>query len=69
MIQQMNEFVSRGESFAVETTFSGMDYLIRIDNWKSSGYFIIVYYLNNAIKMLKYDITIWFYKGTLKDTF
>lgn len=41
----MKEVVSKGESFAVETTFSGMDYLSRINNWKSSGYSIIVYYL------------------------
>lgn len=45
MIQQMNEVTSKGESFAVETTFSGLDYLNKMNNWKSSGYFIIVYYL------------------------
>jgi len=45
MIQQMSEAVSKGESFAVETTFSGMDYSNRINNWKSAGYYIIVYYL------------------------
>ncbi len=45
MIQQMNEVVSKGKSFAVETTFSGMDYSSRINNWKSWGYYIVVYYL------------------------
>ncbi len=34
-----------GKSFAVETTFSGIDYSNRINNWKSAGYYIIVYYL------------------------
>lgn len=45
MIQQMNEFVSMNKSFAVETTFSGKDYIERIINWKSVNYEIIVYYL------------------------
>ncbi len=45
MIQQMNEFVSMNKSFAVETTFSGKDYIERINNWKSVNYEIIVYYL------------------------
>ena len=45
MIQQMNELASKGKSFAVETTFSSKDYIGRINNWKSAGYYIIVYYL------------------------
>jgi predicted ABC-type ATPase len=45
MIQQMNEFVSRSKSFAIETTFSGKDYVDRIKNWKSLYYKIIIYYL------------------------
>jgi predicted ABC-type ATPase len=45
MVQQMNELASKGKSFAVETTFSGKDYVGRINNWKSSDYCIIVYYL------------------------
>src|SRR3989339_102421 len=45
MIQQMNELALKGKSFAVETTFSSKDYIGRINNWKSSGYYIIVYYL------------------------
>lgn len=40
---QMSEAVSKGDSFAVETTFSGMDYSNRINNWKSAGYYIVVY--------------------------
>ncbi len=45
MIQQMNEFVFMNKSSAVETTFSGKDYIERINNWKSANYEIIVYYL------------------------
>jgi len=45
MLQQMNEMASKGKSFAVETTFSSKDYVGRINNWKASSYYIIVYYL------------------------
>jgi len=45
MIREMNEFVSLSKSFALETTFSGKDYVDRIKNWKSLDYEIIIYYL------------------------
>lgn len=45
MIQQMNEFVTLSKSFAIETTFSGNNYVDRIKKWKSLDYKIIIYYL------------------------
>jgi predicted ABC-type ATPase len=52
MIQQMKEFVSKGKSFAVETTFSGKDYVERIQNWKALGYKIIIYYFKlNSVEV------------------
>jgi predicted ABC-type ATPase len=45
MIQQINDCVRRGESFAFETTFSGKGYSEKIRNWKSLGYEVIIYYL------------------------
>lgn len=45
MIQQINDCVRRGESFAFETTFSGKGYAEKIRNWKSLGSEVIIYYL------------------------
>jgi predicted ABC-type ATPase len=58
MIQQMNEFVNKNQSFAFETTFSGKEYSEKIRNWKSKNYEVIIYYLklpsvNLAIERVK----------------
>jgi len=45
MIQQINEYVEKGESFAFETTLSGRGYIKKILNWKSMNYKIVIYYL------------------------
>ena len=45
MIQQMDEHVKKGESFAFETTLSGKGYIKKIKDWKSNKYKIILYYL------------------------
>jgi predicted ABC-type ATPase len=45
MIQQINDYLRRGESFAFETTFSGKGYAKKIREWKSLGYEVIIYYL------------------------
>ena len=45
MIQNINEFVKKGESFAFETTLSGKGYINKISNWKTKQYEIIIYYL------------------------
>ncbi len=58
MIQQMNEFVNKNQSFAFETTFSGKEYAEKIRSWKSQNYEVIIYYLklpsvNLAIERVK----------------
>ncbi len=45
MLQEMDEYASRGESFAFETTLSGRSYLNRIDQWRAAGYKISLYFL------------------------
>lgn len=61
MIQQMNEFVNKNQSFAFETTFSGKEYAEKIRNWKSKNYEVIIYYLklpsvNLAIERVKFRV-------------
>lgn len=41
----MDAIVSNRESFAFETTLSGLNYIDRIKNWKKIGYEIILYFL------------------------
>jgi predicted ABC-type ATPase len=62
MIQQMNEFVNKNQSFAFETTFSGKEYAEKIRNWKSKKYEVIIYYLklpsvNLAIERVKLRVS------------
>jgi predicted ABC-type ATPase len=45
MIQQINEFVRKNESFAFETTLSGKEYADKIRIWTSQKYKVIIYYL------------------------
>ena len=45
LIQQIDECVHKGFSFAFETTLSGKGYRKKIDLWKNLGYEIIIYYL------------------------
>ncbi|WP_321416814.1 zeta toxin family protein [uncultured Desulfobacter sp.] len=44
-LKRMNTIVSNRESFAFETTLSGLNYIDRIKNWKKIGYEIILYFL------------------------
>ncbi len=48
MLRQINECIRKGESFAFETTLSGRTYLDKINEIKSKGYKIIIYYLKLA---------------------
>ncbi len=41
----MDTIVSNKESFAFETTLSGLNYIDRIKHWKKTGYEIILYFL------------------------
>lgn len=45
MLKEIDECVAKGESFAFETTLSGLTYLRRIREWKKLGYFIHLYFL------------------------
>ncbi len=44
-LQKIEEIVKREESFAFETTLSGLNYVRRIRNWQNLGYEVILYFL------------------------
>ncbi len=45
MIEEMESFLGRGESFAVETTLAARGYIRRIPLWQSAGYAVKLIYL------------------------
>lgn len=45
MIEAIQEFVTKGESFAFESTLSGRSMLGLIEEWKGQGYRITIYFL------------------------
>ena len=45
MLQEMAHCATHGESFAFETTLSGVAYLRRIHEWKNLGYHISLFFL------------------------
>lgn len=45
MLAEMAACVGRGESFAFETTLSGLAYLRHIDQWRAQGYRVDLYFL------------------------
>ena len=45
MIKQIQESVEMGESFAFETTLSGLNYARRIPKWRKDGYFVSLFFL------------------------
>ena len=48
MIHQIDECIKKGESFAFETTLSGRTYIKKINEMKSKGYKIVIYFLKLA---------------------
>jgi predicted ABC-type ATPase len=61
MLARIERFVGRGESFAFESTLSGINYVKRIKNWKSKGYEITIYFLKlpsveTAIDRVEYRV-------------
>ncbi|MDY4282015.1 zeta toxin family protein [Xanthomonas sp. LF06-19] len=46
MLEEIDECVKRGESFAFETTLSGLAYRRHIDRWRSLGYHVSLYFLS-----------------------
>ncbi|MCL2831504.1 MAG: Zeta toxin family protein [Betaproteobacteria bacterium] len=45
MLEEIADCVRRGESFAFETTLSGLAYRRHIDQWRSLGYHVSLYFL------------------------
>jgi predicted ABC-type ATPase len=46
MLEEIDSCVRRGESFAIETTRSGLGYLARIKQWRAQGYHVRLYFLS-----------------------
>ncbi|KTF41016.1 zeta toxin family protein [Xanthomonas translucens] len=46
MLQEIDACVRRGDSFAFETTLSGLSYRRHIDRWRSLGYHVSLYFLS-----------------------
>jgi predicted ABC-type ATPase len=45
MLAEMAECTARGDSFAVETTLSGLAYLRHIRQWRQQGYHVSLFFL------------------------
>ena len=45
MLEEMANCVQKGESFAFETTLSGLHYLVRIRQWREQGYHVSLFFL------------------------
>jgi predicted ABC-type ATPase len=45
MLEEMAALVKRGESFAFETTLSGLSYLRHISKWREAGYRVSLFFL------------------------
>jgi predicted ABC-type ATPase len=46
MLESIAEFEQRGESFAFETTLSGLVYARRIHRWREAGYHVSLFFLS-----------------------
>ena len=46
MLEAMDEYTTKGESFAFETTLSGRGYANRIHQWQRAGYRVSLYFLS-----------------------
>jgi len=61
-LKRMNTIVSNRESFAFETTLSGLNYIESIKKWKKIGYEVILYFLSlpneeMAVKRVQLRVT------------
>lgn len=45
MLEEIAESARRGESFAFETTLSGLTYLAHIKSWRATGYHVSLFFL------------------------
>jgi predicted ABC-type ATPase len=46
MLEEIADCVRKGESFAFETTLSGLSYLARIRQWREQGYHVSLFFLS-----------------------
>ncbi len=46
MLEEITACVRREESFAFETTLSGLGYLMHIQQWRAQGYLVSLYFLS-----------------------
>jgi predicted ABC-type ATPase len=46
MLREIDEAAAKRESFAFETTLSGLGYLRRIENWRAAGYHVSLLFLS-----------------------
>jgi predicted ABC-type ATPase len=46
MLEEIDRSALRGESFAFETTLSGLTYLRRIGQWRAQGYRVSLFFLS-----------------------
>ena len=45
MLEMIDDYVRRGESFAFETTLSGRGYARMIPQWRAQGYEVLIHFL------------------------
>ena len=45
MLEMIDEYVRKGESFTLETTLSGRGYARKIPRWREQGYWVKLYFL------------------------
>ena len=45
MLEQINEYIIAGKSFALETTLSGRGYARAIPKWRQKGYWVAMIFL------------------------
>ncbi len=46
MLEEIADCAARGESFAFETTLSGLGYLRKIEQWRDQGYTVSLFFLS-----------------------
>ncbi len=46
MLEEVSQCVAKGESFAIETTLSGLGYLRHIEHWQAQGYAVSLFFLS-----------------------
>ncbi len=46
MLEEIADCVGKGESFAFETTLSGLSYLSHIKRWRAQGYHVSLFFLS-----------------------